>query len=355
MLPPARAVKVISPAGPTTIGIVRVTFAATVAARDVFVNSTRGLRATSSAASSGSRDTSLSAKRSTMSMVRAGTQPSLASASLSGPLMFFKWATSPRRAGDRIASKGRDSCVRTLNGHAIIVPPRPMLNSRRLTPLPHHDEETELSDPEPGTGIRVPTCPRSSYASTSGPVRRTPRTLRFPTKSLLSMRSTSEERMLFDDLVGAPEECWRNAQSQRIGSPQVDDQPEDGRTLDGKFRRLGALEYTVNIARGSLHKGDVVSPVRKQCPSLSIERAAPDNCNPLFQCQRRNLSRCLTIIEARHDEHKQCVDRCRLYAIEGLRKCRASRLNAHECKPQRGRGRGEDPRVVLQGRKLRVD
>src|SRR5262249_50853771 len=46
---------------------------------------------------------------------------------------------------------------------------------------------------------------------------------------------------LFDHLIGAGEHGWRNIQAEHLGGPEIDDQPEFGRLLDGKLRRFSAL------------------------------------------------------------------------------------------------------------------
>jgi hypothetical protein len=43
---------------------------------------------------------------------------------------------------------------------------------------------------------------------------------------------------LFDDLVGAREEGWRDGEPERLGGFEVDHQLEFGRLFDGKIGRL---------------------------------------------------------------------------------------------------------------------
>ena len=49
-------------------------------------------------------------------------------------------------------------------------------------------------------------------------------------------------KRLFDDLVGAGEDRWRDRQAERFGGYEIDDQLECRRLLDRKIGRLGALE-----------------------------------------------------------------------------------------------------------------
>src|SRR5262249_57437993 len=52
---------------------------------------------------------------------------------------------------------------------------------------------------------------------------------------------------LFDQLVGAADECWRDRKSKNPGSLKVDSQLELGWQLNWKFVRLCAPEYAVNV------------------------------------------------------------------------------------------------------------
>jgi hypothetical protein len=54
---------------------------------------------------------------------------------------------------------------------------------------------------------------------------------------------------LFDDLVGAGEQCRRNLDTDRFRGFQIDDQLELGRHLDRKVGWIGTLEDTIDIGR----------------------------------------------------------------------------------------------------------
>ena len=54
-------------------------------------------------------------------------------------------------------------------------------------------------------------------------------------------------RMLFDDLVGAANDCLRDRQAERLGGGEIDRQSKLCRELDRELARPRAVNYPVHI------------------------------------------------------------------------------------------------------------
>src|SRR6516165_6985653 len=64
---------------------------------------------------------------------------------------------------------------------------------------------------------------------------------------LAAVSRCSKIASLLDHLIGAGEERRRDRQSQRLGSPKIDDQLELSWLFDRKVAHLGASENSVNV------------------------------------------------------------------------------------------------------------
>ena len=63
-------------------------------------------------------------------------------------------------------------------------------------------------------------------------------------------------------------------QADRLGGLEVEYQVELGRLLDGEFRRLGALEDSVDVARGLAIEVRYVRAIRDETPAATSSRAS---------------------------------------------------------------------------------
>src|SRR5947208_11384745 len=94
----------------------------------------------------------------------------------------------------------------------------------------------------------APSAPTPSRAPVNcsrrpcSPLMQSKRPIPLPTNNRLR---TIARTSLFDHLVGASEQRWRHLDPERLGSLEVDDEPEAGRKLDRHLARLRALENAI--------------------------------------------------------------------------------------------------------------
>ena len=61
-----------------------------------------------------------------------------------------------------------------------------------------------------------------------------------------------QTRRLFDHLVGAAEQRWRNVEAERLGGLEVDGQLEFGRRLYRQIGRLLPLEDAIDVSGSAI-------------------------------------------------------------------------------------------------------
>ena len=77
-------------------------------------------------------------------------------------------------------------------------------------------------------------------------------------------------RLLFDDLVGAGEDCGRDRQAERLGGLQVDDKIEFDWLLDWQIAGLGALQDAIDIVRRSAEVVRHVGAVGREAAIVGV-------------------------------------------------------------------------------------
>jgi len=100
---------------------------------------------------------------------------------------------------------------------------------------------------------------------------------------------------LFDHLVGAHQERFRDFQAERLGGLQVDHQFELGRRLDRQVGRLLAAQNAVDIGRRAAERIDIVRPVGQQAAAF---RELPEGYIAGTRCcaaSRTISSRCVEV------------------------------------------------------------
>src|SRR5450759_1584790 len=63
--------------------------------------------------------------------------------------------------------------------------------------------------------------------------------------------SCSDKGTLFDHLIGAGEQCWRQIEAKGLCGPRIDDQIKLGWLLDWKIGRLRPAQNLVDIVGGA--------------------------------------------------------------------------------------------------------
>jgi len=81
-----------------------------------------------------------------------------------------------------------------------------------------------------------------------------------------SFRRLQQNRILFDHLVGAREQCWWNCDAKRLGGSQVDHEFVFRRCLDGQFGGFLAFENAVDICSRASVLIDCIRSIRHQAP-----------------------------------------------------------------------------------------
>src|SRR5262245_60382239 len=90
-----------------------------------------------------------------------------------------------------------------------------------------------------------------------------------PRTVLLPMSPTAQSR-LFNQLIRSKEHGPRDCETQRLRGPQIDDDLEFGRLLDGQIGGLGALQDLVNVARGTTEIVTNVGAVAHEATDLRV-------------------------------------------------------------------------------------
>src|SRR5512132_1872047 len=84
--------------------------------------------------------------------------------------------------------------------------------------------------------------------------------------SAKGQKRTSGQLNLFDHIVGAGKQRWRDVQANRLGSLEADHQFEFGRLLDRDIAGLRSPQNSVSNFGGSPEQGGEVWPVRHKTP-----------------------------------------------------------------------------------------
>src|SRR5207244_10467952 len=99
----------------------------------------------------------------------------------------------------------------------------------------------------------------------------------------------SKQHFSFDDPVGADEEHWRNAEAERFGGLQIDDQFEFGRLHDRQVSRLFTLKNAASVNAGLAKTVRKVRIVADQSAALDNLAVRVNRWHPMARCQRHDL------------------------------------------------------------------
>src|SRR6516225_5940679 len=135
-------------------------------------------------------------------------------------------------------------CARASSGHATAVLPTNAMNSRRL-----------MASPAPRTTSGIKRISRFWIENCRSLIRKraAPMSALGQKRTLTHIRPMSalppkaDISPLFNHLVGAGEQCWRNLQPQNSRCGQVDEEVELGRLNDRKVGRLLTVEDAARI------------------------------------------------------------------------------------------------------------
>ena len=99
----------------------------------------------------------------------------------------------------------------------------------------------------------------------------------------------SKQHFSFDDPVGADEEHWRNAEAERFGGLQIDDQFEFGRLHDRQFRRPRPFENSTGIDTSKAPSVRNAGFVANQAAASDKFPSVIDGRNAMLRCQGDEL------------------------------------------------------------------
>src|SRR4051794_33203334 len=81
-------------------------------------------------------------------------------------------------------------------------------------------------------------------------------------RTLVDATTNTRTRLLFDHLTGARQQCRGNAEAERLGGLEIDNQFVLGRRLHRQVSRLFAPKDAINVASSAPVLVNVVRPIR---------------------------------------------------------------------------------------------
>src|SRR5450631_858291 len=129
-------------------------------------------------------------------------------------------------------------------------------------------------------GQQPPSRPRNLTSALS------PKADSSPTSLVVRFVPNAEVAGLFDNLVGAGEQRWRNGEAECFGGPEIDDQIETGVLLDRQIGWPLAIENAAGILPDQTPSILRFCPVAHKTPrghalAIGVERW---NCSAICQC-----------------------------------------------------------------------
>jgi hypothetical protein len=96
-------------------------------------------------------------------------------------------------------------------------------------------------------------------------------------------------RLLFNDLVGAGEDRWRDCQPERLRSFEIDHQLEGRRLRNRQIGRLGTLQNSPGVNAGLAKESVGVGAIAHQAAGRYKYRVPIDRRNGVLRCQGHEL------------------------------------------------------------------
>src|SRR5690242_3246566 len=99
-------------------------------------------------------------------------------------------------------------------------------------------------------------------------------------------REARHSLVLFDDLVGAVENRWRNREAECLSGLKIDDQLKLGRLLDGQIGWPGALEDPSDVDAALAKDSRLARSIADQAAGGDVCAVGIDGRNDMACCQR---------------------------------------------------------------------